>query len=553
MKDLQCLILWLIGKSTVCDMPKWIFVKHKSEVQTCVVITLNSLSVPMWSSFGQECMPFLSSFKGDQVDTRLLTPKRDIKHNSFLTEFFSKDAYRKPASGSVGAALDALKEREQLLRRQQDTTTAATDAPPAAPAATPAPPQAGHNNRNGPPVEVPDISEERAVGTITGRYVPHVEKLIENGFVVDTSGEGTEGFVHSKASGRELGSHERLYCVDCEMCLTEDGSELTRISMINWKGDVVYDTLVVPDKPIVDYLTRFSGVTASMLEGVTTRLCDVQQHLLTHFLFEEVVLLGHSLENDLKALKIIHHNVCDTTILYPHFQGPPLKNSLRYLSLRYLRRVIQGSNSSTNNADNPSHVVSHSSVGHCSVEDALAALDLVKMKVEFGDNFGVPSKRRMESMMKSVDGRCLVLENADCVHTIPSKDARADIIPVASDSEAAKKLKKAIKNPGKFALAFADFHGIESLQEVTRWAPDDEAQDDPDDEMLKGLLTHTDTMLKEIYEAAHPNTAFVIMSGQVNGLKEIQDEDSDTYLARWDRNRHGVAFLGVKPPASTAS
>ena len=42
-------------------------------------------------------------------------------------------------------------------------------------------------------------------------------------------------------------------------CLTEDGSELARVSVVNQKGEPVYDSLVKPKKPILDYLTRYVG------------------------------------------------------------------------------------------------------------------------------------------------------------------------------------------------------------------------------------------------------------------------------------------------------
>ena len=49
---------------------------------------------------------------------------------------------------------------------------------------------------------------------------------------------------------------------------------------------------------------RFSGVTESDLKNVTTTLRDVQAVLLSMF-SSETILCGHSLDSDLKALKVI--------------------------------------------------------------------------------------------------------------------------------------------------------------------------------------------------------------------------------------------------------
>jgi len=51
-------------------------------------------------------------------------------------------------------------------------------------------------------------------------------------------------------------SEASLMRILCQ-CLTEDGKELTRVCLIDfYSGKVMYDQLVKPAKPILDYLTR---------------------------------------------------------------------------------------------------------------------------------------------------------------------------------------------------------------------------------------------------------------------------------------------------------
>ncbi|OQR81311.1 exonuclease, partial [Thraustotheca clavata] len=72
----------------------------------------------------------------------------------------------------------------------------------------------------------------------------------------------------------------KIYALDCEMCETDLGSELTRITVIDESGSTVYDTLVKPRSTILNYHTEFSGITEEALANVKVHLEDVQTHLL---------------------------------------------------------------------------------------------------------------------------------------------------------------------------------------------------------------------------------------------------------------------------------
>lgn len=162
------------------------------------------------------------------------------------------------------------------------------------------------------------------------------------------------------------------YALDCEMVLTDDDKySLARISVVNWHGKTVLDKYVKPDLPIKNYFTQYSGITPQHLENVTTTLQDIQRSLLD-LLGPDSILLGHSLESDLNALKLTHPFIVDTSIIYPHPRGLPLRSSLKFLANRYLKREIQKEGVN----------------GHDSVEDARAVLDLVRLKCEKGPRWG---------------------------------------------------------------------------------------------------------------------------------------------------------------------
>ncbi|KAK0368837.1 exonuclease [Colletotrichum limetticola] len=193
-----------------------------------------------------------------------------------------------------------------------------------------------------------------------GWAISEVDKL-EDGEVPEAEIESG-----SVTAGREC------LALDCEMCMTgENEYSLTRISVISWSGELIMDELVKPEKPIIDYVTRFSGITEEMLKPVTTTLKDIQQKLV-ELVTPRTILIGHSLESDLKALRFSHPFIVDTSLIYPHPRGPPLKASLKWLTQKYVNREIQKGGAN----------------GHNPIEDSRACLDLVRQKCEKGKLWG---------------------------------------------------------------------------------------------------------------------------------------------------------------------
>lgn len=169
----------------------------------------------------------------------------------------------------------------------------------------------------------------------------------------------------TKDKYRHVNGHSPLIAVDCEMCKTETGDlELTRVSLVNEKHDIVYDTLVKPENKIVDYLTRFSGINSKMLKNVTKKLKNVQEEI-RNLLPGDAILVGQSLSNDLHALKMMHPYVIDTSVIYNISGDRTRKTKLQTLAREFLDEKIQAS--------------TH---GHSSTEDSLACMKLAQLKLE---------------------------------------------------------------------------------------------------------------------------------------------------------------------------
>lgn len=63
---------------------------------------------------------------------------------------------------------------------------------------------------------------------------------------------------------------------------------------------------------------------ADFPSGVTRTLRDAQREILS-FVGADTYLVGHSLDSDLKALRLVHRRLIDTSELYPSSRGMPFK------------------------------------------------------------------------------------------------------------------------------------------------------------------------------------------------------------------------------------
>ncbi|KAL9021910.1 MAG: hypothetical protein Q9185_000924 [Variospora sp. 1 TL-2023] len=345
-----------------------------------------------------------------------------------------------------------------------------------------------------------------------------------------------------------------VFAMDCEMCKVEgDDAALTRISLVGWDGEVVMDELVKPDKPIVDYLTPFSGITAEKLDPVTTTVADVQKRLLD-MLTPRTILVGHSLDSDLAALKLTHPFIVDTSVLYQHPRGPPLKPSLKWLAQKYLHREIQKG---------------HGSLGHDSVEDSRACLDLVKMKCEKGPEWG-NSAANGETIFKRLSrtpraGSSLAADGSQgktgaiVDHGAPEKNfgqMAPFSIGCGSDAEVVQGVKRAVlgdPDGAKIPGGGVDFTWarMRELEACRRWSNNHRydliqmeepstSDSEPSASELAAKVTSTVSNIRNIHASLPPCTLFVVYTGtgdprELARLQQMQRTYKQEYkVKKWD-------------------
>ena len=378
-------------------------------------------------------------------------------------------------------------------------------------------------------------------------------------------------------SGREH-VRELMFAVDCEMVRCESGIMLARLTLVNSAGKVLLDELVKPDECVVDYCTRWSGITASMLRDVSFSLRDAQE-AIKRIVPAEALLVGHSLENDLKAMRLLHANVLDTALMYRHPSGGHFKHSLKRLTEHFLGRAIQTGRD-----------------GHCSAEDAKATLELALLKVANGKGFGAmaPRCRRPTNALAAVIAqagtRAALVDRPRALERHATGGARAlsatsddDVVAKVAEemgSDRAAAVVPADSDEPRVSLVWAHLLDLAQHQELqakdtslaaprhvgTSYAGGDlQKRAHAPGAADEGQLRELDRRVGDMVAAAPAGTMVVVASGHgdtayvrrlnearlklrrniaVEGLERWDDRWEQELRAARDRASRGLAFVG---------
>ncbi|XP_072981085.1 small RNA degrading nuclease 1-like [Typha angustifolia] len=241
-----------------------------------------------------------------------------------------------------------------------------------------------------------------------------------------------------------------MVSVDCEMVLCQDGTEaVVRICIVDRDLEVKLDKLVNPNKAVSDYRTHITGVSAKDLEGVTCSLADVQKSL-RKLLSNGTILIGHSLFNDLLALKFDHLRVIDTSYIFKYKDLPPGASP----SLNNLCKSVLGFS------------VREEGEPHNCLNDAHAAMKLVLAKLEQGFDDPIEVARNVP---KSDLAKLLL-------HKIPVDVSCQELLNIFPE-ESNVDIKADIRVRGERYSTFVVFKNAMAAEEAFRVLDGKESQD----------------------------------------------------------------------------
>lgn len=506
-QDIQGLITWVLGDGV---MPSWIFIKNKPLISKVVLLYMPGLDAALYMSQSH----LLSSLRDCCGNPRAVMAVSSVPNSSQTIETLLTCKQKRKRQENTNKSTRSCKlQKETTAKSSIDT-----------------------EGSNGPSSSASMESYFPATYyTLTKR------QLQDNGYSTESADghDNIPGFVSTRQI--TIGPIHKMLALDCEMCYTSEGLELTRVTLVDKEGKVVLDKLVKPSNVIVDYNTRYSGITREMIANTTTTLQDIQEEFL-NVVSRETILVGHSLENDLKALKVVHSLVIDTALIYKDPRGMHFKPALRIIAKKFLNRDIQQSEN-----------------GHNSVEDATATMDLALLKIRNGPAFGnLPcvSRQKLVSLLSDQGKVCSLVDQKEVLQRYASASCNA--ILSFSDDDA---LSKAAKEVNKDCVDFVWTQFSELNSYYMKQSRNDENLKAQAADMialttcnekfvkrkknvgrkisleLQAILEYMDKRVKKLFAAMPTNGLLIISTGHgdtatVRRLREILRQKAETDIPR---------------------
>ena len=290
--DLQTLVLYLLADGTA---PNWVGVRHHGQIRKVVVLMVPGLEAGMFngtvslsletketerrSAFisqndtpgSQKSEPSPSSMQESYTDNSKPTPD-DYYPIKLVSEQMPKPL--KPLS-TIFTHMWPIKSPgdDRFNRIYSPVAAMLTSLLPKSKegkkGSGPQTPRAGKDWKDEPtpitfflasPEELLEneyVSHPYVSATAGGRRGRNSSQALEDGWVDSkVTSPSIKDMSQHEMVNRDLTAGKKVVAMDCEMCKTaDDVFELTRISLLDWNGQVLMDELVKPDNPIVDYLT----------------------------------------------------------------------------------------------------------------------------------------------------------------------------------------------------------------------------------------------------------------------------------------------------------
>jgi DNA polymerase III epsilon subunit-like protein len=233
----------------------------------------------------------------------------------------------------------------------------------------------------------------------------------------------------------------RVVAFDCEMVGVFYGnpkerverSELAQLCVVDvLTGDVLIDKLVRPQERVMNWRTRYSGVTYPLIleAGRTGRLLDgwkeAQAELLS-YIDSDTILIGHDMHNDLHIMRLAHARVIDTTMQTAEAVWGDVNKFGRIWGLKDLAKTLLGLN------------IQVGKRGHDCIEDTLATREIALWCVRCPQELGAWATRMRTELKEQRVAREKKLQI--------EKKKREEILAVEQETQKAEAARQWLADP----------------------------------------------------------------------------------------------------------